>query len=219
MVIIIINCYFMLKNINKYLLFFSILLTTILLIIIIFYLNEKNIIVQKFLENVQKKLNVNENMLSKIINPNSNVEFVNNIIIVNDFLTKDYFEFIRSQFDDKVFESRDLLVRKASGINFQDLHESEYKGLLEIYYSNKVLDFLSKLLKKPVQRISLADPNACSLLVYSKKGDHINWHYDYSNYYGDRYVVLFTIVNENAKKMVGYPKIYSNIIMKEKHMI
>jgi hypothetical protein len=40
-------------------------------------------------------------------------------------------------------------------------------------------------------------------LIYSKKGDHINWHYDYSNYYGDRYVVLLTLVNENAEKNGG----------------
>ena len=72
-----------------------------------------------------------------------------------------------------------------------------------MYYSNHILDFLSKVIKKPVQRISLGDPNACSLLIYSKKGDHINWHYDYSNYYGDRYVVLLTIVNENAAKDGG----------------
>jgi hypothetical protein len=192
-----------LKNINKYLLIISVILIILLLIIIIFYLNEKNTNVQKYLENIQEKLNINKNVYSKIINPNHDVIYENNVIIVNDFLTKYYFEFIKKNFNNKEFESRDFLVRKASGINFQKLHESEYKDLLEIYYSNHILDFLSKIIKKPVQRISLGDPNACSLLIYSKKGDHINWHYDYSNYYGDRYVVLLTLVNENAKKDGG----------------
>lgn len=192
-----------LKYINKYLLAIILLLTIILLVIIVFYLNEKNTSVQQYLENIQEKLNINKNIYSKIINPRNNVIYENNVIIVNDFLRKDYFEIIKNNFNNKEFESRDFLVRKASGINFQKLHESEYKDLLEIYYSNHILDFLSKIIKKPVQRISLGDPNACSLLIYSKKGDHINWHYDYSNYYGDRYVVLLTLVNENAKKDGG----------------
>jgi hypothetical protein len=122
-------------------------------------------------------------------------------MIVNDFLTNDYFHYLKKQFNNKEYDSKNFIFRKATGVNFQQLHTTnDYDGLLDIYYSNTVLDFLGKIIKKPVQRISLGDPNACSLLIYSKKGDHINWHYDYSNYYGDRYVVLLTIVNENAKK-------------------
>ena len=62
------------------------------------------------------------------------------------------------------------------------------------------MNILSNIIGKPIQRISLSDPNACSLLTYTNKGDYINWHLDYSNYYGDRYVVLLTIVNENSEK-------------------
>jgi len=80
------------------------------------------------------------------------------------------------------------------------LHKSNYDGLLEMYYSNEILSILSNIVGKPIQRISLSDPNACSLLTYTNKGDYINWHLDYSNYYGDRYVVLFTVVNENENK-------------------
>jgi hypothetical protein len=78
------------------------------------------------------------------------------------------------------------------------LHKENYDGIVELYYSNDLLNVLSDIVKKPVQRISLADPNACSLLIYTNKGDHIDWHLDYSSYYGDRFVVLLTIVNENA---------------------
>jgi hypothetical protein len=193
----------MVHSINKYLLLITIILIIFIIIVVFFYLKEKNIFVQKYLENIQERLNKN-NIFDKIINTNCNVVYENNVIIINDFLTKEYFNFLRNQFNNKTFETHDFIVRKASGINFQQLHDSEeYKGLLEIYYSNRVLDFLSRIIKKPVQRISLGDQNACSLLVYSKKGDHINWHYDYSNYYGDRYVVLMTIVNENAQKDGG----------------
>ena len=111
-----------LKYINKYLLAIILLLTIILLIIIVFYLNEKNTSVQEFLENIQQKLNINKNFYSKIINSRCNVIYENNVIIVNDFLRKDYFEIIKNNFNNKKFESRDFLVRKASGINFQKLH-------------------------------------------------------------------------------------------------
>ena len=187
------------KNINLFLLIVTIILVILFIVIIVLYINEKNINVQMFLYNIYEKINNNPKQKT-IINPNYKVTKENNIIIVNDFLTKDYFEFIRKQFDDKQFESRDFLVRKATGVNFFNLHKENYSGLVELYYSNNLLNTISDIVKKPVQRISLADPNACSLLVYANKGDHINWHLDYSSYYGDRFVVLLTIVNENSEK-------------------
>jgi hypothetical protein len=189
------------KHINIFVLF-TVILVIFVFIIIILFLREKNTAVQQYLGDIQKRLN--KNKLSSIINEKCEVIYENNIIIVNDFLNKDYFNNLRHLFDNKNYNSRDLVIRKGSGIDFQKLHENkEYHDLLEIYYSNKVLDFLSKIVNKPVQRISLSDPNASSLLIYSKKGDYINWHYDYSNYYGDRYVVLLTFVNENEEKNGG----------------
>lgn len=184
-------------NLNLYLLITTILLLFFILVIIFFYIFEKNITVQYFLNNIQNKLEKHKEKYSSIINKKYIVSNSNEIIIVNDFLQNQYFQYIRSQFNNEKFESRDFLVRKASGINFFNLHKEKYNGILEIYYSNEILSLLGNILKKPVQRISLGDPNACSLLMYTNKGDHIDWHLDYSNYYGDRYVVLFTIVNEN----------------------
>lgn len=186
------------KNINFYLLIITILLVIFFITIIVLYVNEKNTKVQYFLYNIYKRINTKSNV--GVINPNYKVTEENNIIIVNDFLSKDYFDYIRKQFDNKVFESRDFMVRKANGVNFFNLHKENYNGLVELYYSNELLNTISDIIKKPVQRISLADPNACSLLIYANKGDHINWHYDYSSYYGDRFVVLLTIVNENSEK-------------------
>jgi hypothetical protein len=186
------------KNINIYLLIISLLLVIFFITIIVLYVNEKNTNVQYFLYNIYKKINNKQN--GTIINSNYKVKEENNVIIVNDFLSKEYFDNIRKQFDNKVFESRDFMVRKATGINFFNLHKENYNGLVELYYSNELLNTISDIIKKPVQRISLADPNACSLLIYANKGDHINWHYDYSSYYGDRFVVLLTIVNENSDK-------------------
>ena len=188
------------KNINKYLLFISIILCVFFFIIIILYLYEKNTIVQNYLEDIHKRIRNHQNKFSNVVNDNYIVEKENNIIVVNNFLDNDYFQYIRKQFDNVKFESRNFIVRKANGINFFNLHKENYDGILELYYSNEFLNILSNIIGKPIQRISLSDPNACSLLTYTNKGDYINWHLDYSNYYGDRYVVLLTIVNENSEK-------------------
>lgn len=185
------------NSLNIYLLITTIFLLCFLLIIIFFYVFEKNIIVQNFLNNIQLKLEKHKEKYTSIINNNYRISNSNEIIIVNDFLQNQYYNYIRSQFNNEKYESRDFLLRKASGINFFNLHKEKYDGILEIYYSNEILSILGNILKKPVQRISLGDPNACSLLMYTNKGDYIDWHLDYSNYYGDRYVVLFTIINEN----------------------
>jgi len=187
-----------LKNINIYLII-TIILLVFFFVIIILYLTEKNIIVQDYLETIHKRIHIHKDKYSNVINNNYRIKKENNIIIVNDFLDTNYFQYIRQQFDNTTFESRNFLVRKASGINFFNLHKEKYDGILELYYSNDFLNILSDIIGKPVQRISLSDPNACSLLTYTNKGDHINWHLDYSNYYGDRYVVLLTIVNENKE--------------------
>ena len=109
---------------------------------------------------------------------------------------------MRNQFNEKTYESKDFILRKATGINLFKLHQQQqiYPGILELFYSDDLIKSLSSVTNKPIQRVSLSDPNACSLLIYTNKGDHIDWHYDYSNYYGDRFVVLLTVVNENSSK-------------------
>ena len=187
-------------NINTFLLVITILLVLFVSIIVLLYISEKNVSVQDYLETIHQRVAQHKKKFSSVVNEKYQILEKNNIIVVQNFLEKDYFHYIRKQFDNQTFESRDFMVRKASGINFFDLHKSNYDGLLELYYSNEILSILSNIVGKPIQRISLSDPNACSLLIYANKGDYINWHLDYSNYYGDRYVVLFTVVNENESK-------------------
>jgi hypothetical protein len=131
-----------------------------------------------------------------------NVKHINNIIIIEDFLNIEYYNFLKNQFNGKTYKSINTLLRKASGYDFFKLHDqtSEYFGFLELYYSNELLDVISDVLNKPVQRTPLSDPNSCSLLIYTNSGDGLSWHLDYSRYNAERYVVLLTIVNENSDK-------------------
>jgi hypothetical protein len=190
------------KNISRKNIYIIILIIVIILLLLLFYLFDiKNITVQKHLNNVHNSNKLLYDKFPNLINKNLNIKKENDIIIIDDFLNKDYFLLLKTQFENKRFVSKDALLRKASGYDFFNLHDSnEFNGFIELYYSNEILDSLSNILNKRIQRTPLNDPNACSLLLYSNKGDYIDWHLDHSMYYGDRYVVLLTLVNENKDK-------------------
>jgi hypothetical protein len=190
------------KNISKKNKYIIILIVIIFLLLLLFYIFDiKNITVQMYLNKIHNNIKVLYQKYPYLINKKLNIKNENNIIVIEDLLNKDYFDFLKNQFNNKTFDSKDVILRKGSGYNFFDLHKSdEFNGLVELYYSNEILNILSNILKKPIQRTPLNDPNACSLLLYSNKGDYIDWHLDQSLYYGDRYVVLLTLVNENKTK-------------------
>ena len=180
----------------------AILIFIILFLLLLFYLfDKKDINVQKHLENINSNSLLLKNKFKYIINKDYRVIRENNIIMINDFLNPEYHNFLKKQFNNKTFDSKNVILRKGTGYDFFKLHDStEYFGFVELFYNNDLLNTLTKIIGKPVQRTPLSDVNACSLLIYSKKGDYIDWHKDYSTYYGDRYVVLLSIVNENSKK-------------------
>jgi len=179
-----------------------VLIIIIICLFILFYLfDQKKTQVQPHLNKIYKNSKKLHNKHVNFLNEHMKISHTNGMIIIDDFLIHNYYIFLKQQFDNKQFESKDILVRKGGGKSFFNLHSAnEYNGLLELFYSNELLELLTTILQKPINRPPLADENACSLLIYSNNGDHIDWHYDFSNYYGDRYVVLLTIVNENDKQ-------------------
>ena len=187
---------------NKTIILISLILLILLIFTVIVYgSNSSNTTVQKYLNNIYINREFLKNKYKNFINKNSQLRVENGIIIIDDFLDRSYFNYLYNQFNDKKYKPRDFYYRKATSYNFLNLHKNkDYSGFLELYYSNELLDSLSAVLKKPMQRTPLTDNNACSLLIYSNKGDYIDWHLDTSLYSGDRYVVLITLVNENEKK-------------------
>ena len=216
----------MVTNVNKYLLIITIVLIIFFVVIFMLYWNEEDTSIQMFLRKMYTKKMALHKQITPI-NPRYKAKESNGVIIVDNFLQQEYFQYIRKQFDNKKYESRDFVLRKASGVNFFNLHKEKYDGILELFYSNELLNSLSNIIGKPVQRVSLADPNACSLLLYTNKGDFIDWHLDYSSMYGDRFVVLLTLVNENANHnglshntfIYNYKGREYNIKMKENSLI
>jgi hypothetical protein len=188
------------KNINKNIIIIILLIIIFILLIIFYLFDKKNIVVQKHLNKINNNTIILHKKYNYFINPKCNTKYINNIIVTENFLNTDFFNYLKSNFNDKNinYNSKNVIFRKGAGYNFFNLHKSnEYNGLLELYYSIEIINFLTNTLKKPIQRTTLSDENSCSLLIYTKKGDYIDWHKDFSNYYGDRYVSLLTLVNEN----------------------
>jgi len=189
------------SNINKNTIIIFLVLVILFLLILFYLFDVKNIQVQKHLGSIYSNTYFLNNKYKNLINYEPEINEQNDVYVINNFLNPEYFNFLKSQFDNKTFTSKNFGFRKATGINFFDLHGSEeYMGFLELYYSSELVDFLANILKKTIQKPPLNDTNACSLLIYNNKGDFIEWHKDYSLYYGDRYVILLTVVNENSEK-------------------
>lgn len=172
----------------------------LILLLILFYNDEPLIENQKYLGKVfNKQLNL-KNKFYNLTNPSCKINKINEKMwIVEDLLNINFFNFLQKQFENKKFNTKNFYFRKATGINFNDLHKyDEYNGFLELYYSDDILRVLTNIFKKPINRPPSCDNNSCSLLIYCNSGDFIDWHMDYSNYYGDRYIALLSIVNSNS---------------------
>lgn len=183
---------------NKFIIIVIFILLIISLIYLYLLLNEKNIDVEVYIG----KIYINTDKLKKnykyFINENYNIIKNDNIIYIENFLTPDFFNHIQNIFINKQYSTNDNYFRKGNGVSFINLHKDiKYNDLLSLYYSEELSLIINKIFNKYLQRLSLNDKNACSLLIYTNKGDYIDWHYDISNLYGKRYTVLLTLVNKN----------------------
>lgn len=187
------------KSSSKAYFFFILIL---ILFLVLFYNDRIKVQNQKYLYDIYKKNLYLKKKFPNIINNNYQFKQINDKMwIVENMLDTKYFDYLKTQFEDKKFDTKNYYFRKATGINFDELHKSNnYNGFVELYYSDEILKLLSDILKKPISRTPLSDNNSCSILIYSNPGDYIDWHLDYSNYYGDRYVVLLSIINSNSNK-------------------
>ncbi len=174
-------------------------LVLVIIIICLVTFTEKNLNVQEYLPNLWTNQLVLKNKFKKMINPDYSVK-INNldkpIIYIENFLNTSFFRYLVNQIPVENKKSTNVILRKASGISFTELHQS-YSGFLEFYHSFEFKNFLQHRLKKIINRPPMSDDNCCSIIMYTSKGDYINWHYDYSSYHGKRYTILLTLVNEN----------------------
>ncbi len=160
---------------------------------------ESNVIVQDYLPSIYENQLILENKYKNFLSSNYNFVLNDSIIYIENILDRNFYDFLIKQINKREYDSNNLYFRKGNGVSFYNLHRY-YNGFIEFYHSNELKVFLQKIFKKIINRPSMNDKSCCSLLIYSKKGDYIDWHYDYSSYYGDRYTILLTLINENSKK-------------------
>ena len=159
------------KDTNKLYIYIYALVIIIIILLVLFYLfDEKNIKVQKNLKDIHSNGKILNKKYPLFINDKYNIKTENNIIIIENFLVPEYHSFLQKQFNNKTYNSSNIGLRKATGINFFNLHDNtNYFGFLELFYSNEITNTLTNILAKPIQRTPLSDTNACSLLIYSNE--------------------------------------------------
>lgn len=89
------------------------------------------------------------------------------------------------------------LHKQGGTVAYEAMHRHA-PGCLALYHSGALRRWLSGRIGAEVWPTADHDQSSCSLLCYTKAGDHIDWHYDHNFYRGRHFTVLTCLVNESA---------------------
>jgi hypothetical protein len=70
--------------------------------------------------------------------------------------------------------------------------------IADLYRSPALIEWLGQVAGERLQLSPPEDPHAYALYFYTRRGDHIGWHYDTSYYAGRRYTVLLGVIDESS---------------------
>jgi len=131
-----------------------------------------------------------------IINSDRNLYIIYNFIPNNEFLIlkKEILQNYK-----KYFTRRNSIIRKGGAFSYIDTINTPFNKIFKSLKNLKTLEKIQKEIGLELQFVPATDPNVISLLIYDKEGDGINWHKDSSEYYGNRWAGIYTIVNTNNK--------------------
>ncbi|MDP9007491.1 MAG: 2OG-Fe(II) oxygenase [Pseudomonadota bacterium] len=73
--------------------------------------------------------------------------------------------------------------------------------IAELYRSAALLQWLKQLTGERLQLSPPDDPHAYALYFYTRRGDHIGWHYDTSYYAGRRYTLLLGLIDDSSCRL------------------
>jgi len=71
----------------------------------------------------------------------------------------------------------------------------------DLYRSPTLIGWLEHLVGEPLQVAPPGDPHAYAFYFYTRRGDHIGWHYDTSYYAGRRYTLLLGVIDESSCRL------------------
>ncbi|HJU06595.1 MAG TPA: 2OG-Fe(II) oxygenase [Nitrospiraceae bacterium] len=86
--------------------------------------------------------------------------------------------------------------KKGGSVSYYTVRE-QMPVFLDLYRSPVFMDFMSRLVGRPLMLCPDNDPHACALYYYTEPGDHIGFHYDTSYYKGARYTVLMGLIDRS----------------------
>jgi hypothetical protein len=127
--------------------------------------------------------------------------FAEHLAVTPHFLGDELFQELRAEIIQHVQTERTYLPTHKQGgtVAYETLHETAPK-VIAFYHSAYLQNFLSAIVGEVVRPTPVHDQSSCSLLFYTKPGDHINWHYDYNFYNGRHFTVLLPIVNQHNQE-------------------
>ena len=70
-----------------------------------------------------------------------------------------------------------------------------------LYRAPELQSFLNTLCDRELLPCPDGDPHTYALYYYTQPGDHVGFHYDTSYYKGQRYTVLFSLVNDSSCRL------------------
>ena len=137
-----------------------------------------------------------------------------------DALPKEQFRRLADEIERLSTTERSYLPahKKGGTVAYETLIE-QAPGVVAFYQSKTLRDRISGIVGAPVMPTPLHDQSSCSLLVYEKPGDHINWHYDHNFYEGRHFTVLLAIVNrDRGAKDVSSARLFARIDDKDREV-
>jgi hypothetical protein len=129
--------------------------------------------------------------------------FSEQLAVIPNFLPDKLFQQLREEIVQHIQTERTYLPTHKQGgtVAYETLHETAPK-VVSFYNSTYLRTLLSAVVGEAVQPTPVHDQSSCSLLFYTKPGDHINWHYDHNFYNGRHFTVLLPFVNQHNQEPV-----------------
>ena len=125
--------------------------------------------------------------------------FDERLAAVPDFLPPERFAALAAEIEGLGRTERSYVpTHKKGGTIAYDTLRERAPGVVAFYRSSDLHARLGAIVGAALQVTPERDNSSCSILVYERPGDHIDWHYDHNFYRGRHFTVLLPIVNRNA---------------------
>jgi len=87
--------------------------------------------------------------------------------------------------------------KQGGTVSYEKLHFAA-PVCVALYHWPDTLAWVSRVVGVQVHPAGDHDESACSLLLYTERGDHIGWHYDYNFYLGRQFTLLIVLVDRSS---------------------